>query len=67
MIQSNSDFELMMPRLPVTSPAVCMPPTLRVWFSFSLPLRYSATLISLPMPEISEKPPRISPPSNSTM
>ena len=31
-----------MPRLSVTSLTLCMPGTLRTWFSFSLPLRYSA-------------------------
>ena len=57
LIQSNSDFESTMPRLSVTSLTLCTPGTLRTWFSFSLPLRYSATVISVPIPETSENPP----------
>ena len=67
MIHSNRSFELTMPRLSVTSPTLCTPAIFRTWFSRSLPLRYSATVISVPMPETSEKPPKGSSlPSNST-
>ena len=45
-----------MPRLSVTSLTLCSPVILRTWFSFSLPLRYSATVISVPMPEHSGNP-----------
>ena len=67
LIQSNSDFESTMPRFSVTSLTLWTPGTLRTWFSFSLPLRYSATVISVPMPETSEKPPNVWPPSKLTM
>ncbi|MCY1384410.1 hypothetical protein D9M69_726640 [compost metagenome] len=55
-----------MPRFKVTSDTLWMPATLRTWFSFSLPLRYSATVTSVPMPLTSEKPPKTSPPSKFT-
>jgi hypothetical protein len=67
LIQSNSDFESTMPRLSVTSLTLWTPGTLRTWFSFSFPLRYSATVISVPMPETSENPPNVSFPSKLTV
>src|SRR5215212_11660509 len=46
----------MTPRLSVTSVALFMPVILRTLFSFSLPLRYSATVTSMPTLLISWNP-----------
>src|SRR5207244_2927952 len=46
VIQSHRSVELTMPRLSVTSPTLCTPGTLRTWLGRSLPLRYSAMVIS---------------------
>src|SRR5690242_21620946 len=46
----------MTPRFSVTSVALLRPVILRTEFSFSLPLRYSATVTSIPMLEHSWKP-----------
>src|SRR5262245_66543224 len=46
-----------MPRLRVTSETLCTPGIFCTWFSGSLPLRYSDTVISVVSPETSENPP----------
>ena len=46
----------MTPRFSVTSVDLFSPVILRTLFSFSLPLRYSATVTSMPMPLTSWKP-----------
>src|SRR4051812_46937470 len=59
----------MTPRLSVTSETLLSPVILRTEFSLSLPLRYSATVTSMPMFEHSWKPasgPSVSPVPRST-
>ena len=50
LIQAYRLSAPMIPRLSVTSAAFVKPVSLRTLFSLSLPLRYSVTATSIPMP-----------------